>query len=198
MLLMPQVHQSGTSLRQNGIESSSLPMRQETWLASEVQSQEETKRANSTRDSKADNQASKERRSSQANQDLDHEAVKAYRDQFKFCPNAWRRREIILTCKNISLWKEVLASWGYWKDGKWIKYNPLNTNGMIQEYERRARNNSSVSKSRNNVEDCQSRIPRRSDSQVLGMQTRVEIEPRASAGTIEQIVSKALRETDRP
>ena len=70
---------------------------------------------------------------------LEHEAVKAYRQQFKLCPKIGFREDIIATVTDLDLWKSVLATWGYWKEDKWIKFSPLNVKGMMAEYERRAR-----------------------------------------------------------
>jgi hypothetical protein len=67
---------------------------------------------------------------------LDNPAVKFYRDTFKFCPNRGFRKDIVVTVENQELWKQVLTNWGYWKDGKWKKFSPLNVKGMLSEYER--------------------------------------------------------------
>jgi hypothetical protein len=62
--------------------------------------------------------------------------VKLYRDTFLFCPNQGFRKDIAVTVENLDLWKVVLRNWGYWKDGKWKKFNPLNVKGLLSEYER--------------------------------------------------------------
>lgn len=130
--------------------------------------------------------------------DLDHEAVKAYRDQFKFCPNAWRRKEIVLTVKDLDLWKSVLANWGYWKEGKWIKFNPLNTNGMIQEYERQARNTNRISQPRTGSEDRQAGVSERGSRDMLRVREAETVHVRGVRKTLAEIVTEALRAEDRP
>lgn len=42
---------------------------------------------------------------------LDHEAVKLARDALKFCPSRYWREAIVVTVKDIELWKRVLKEW---------------------------------------------------------------------------------------
>ena len=130
--------------------------------------------------------------------DLNHEAVKAYRDQFRFCPSSYRRREIVVTVKDLDLWKEVLANWGYWKEGKWIKFNPLNVNGMIQEYERQARNTNRISKPRTGGENSQAGVSERRERDLLRLREGTNLHVRGVRKTLAEIVTAALREEDRP
>jgi hypothetical protein len=68
---------------------------------------------------------------------IDNHAVIAYRDKFKLMPNTGRRYDIALTVTDLPLWKAVLNEWGYHKNGKWVKFNPLGIGHMLSEYERR-------------------------------------------------------------
>ena len=71
-----------------------------------------------------------------ADETINHPAVKAYRDTFRLMPNRGFRRDIVVTVENQELWKTVLSKWGYWKDGKWKTFSPLNIKGLLSEYER--------------------------------------------------------------
>lgn len=75
----------------------------------------------------------------------DSEAVKVWRDKWKLNLNASRKRDIDLTVKDLELWRFVLEHWGYWKSGKWVKWNPLAVGHQLSEYERLERKRSSQS-----------------------------------------------------
>ena len=66
----------------------------------------------------------------------DSEAVKAWRDRFKLNCSRGRKYDIDVTVTDLDLWRYVLNNWGYWKGGKWIKFNPLATGQQLSEYER--------------------------------------------------------------
>jgi len=67
---------------------------------------------------------------------LDHIAVKAYRDKFKFCPNRGLRADIIATVKDQILWLKILNSWKYQTEsGRVRSKNPLAVKAMLNEYE---------------------------------------------------------------
>lgn len=66
----------------------------------------------------------------------DSPAVKAYRDKFRLNLNYGRRYDIDATVDDLELWNYVLNHWGYWKNGKWKSFNPLNVGHMLSEYER--------------------------------------------------------------
>lgn len=74
-----------------------------------------------------------------SDENLNHPAVKAYRDVMKKTPNWGYRKDIAATVENQELWKQVLETWGYWKADKWIKFNPLNVKGLLSSYERKLR-----------------------------------------------------------
>ena len=64
---------------------------------------------------------------------LDHPAVKVYRDVFKLCPNFGYRKDIVLTVdhfKNLELWKKVVEQW------KREKRHPFRIGGLLAEFER--------------------------------------------------------------
>lgn len=67
-----------------------------------------------------------------------HEGVLAYREQFNLMPNKGFRRDIaatIVTYDDLLLWQELLANWGYWRDGKYHKRNPLDIKGLLTVFE---------------------------------------------------------------
>lgn len=66
----------------------------------------------------------------------DSEAVKIWRDFTRYNLNASRKRDIDLTVTDLELWKFVLDHWGYFKKGKWVKFNPLAVGHQLSEYER--------------------------------------------------------------
>lgn len=63
-------------------------------------------------------------------------AVQMYRDQFALTPNEGFRHDIMVTAKNLSLWKRVLNGWSYTKKGKQVNKNPMAVKAMLDEYER--------------------------------------------------------------
>ncbi len=71
----------------------------------------------------------------------DSPAVKAWRDKFKYNLSPGRREDIDLTVKDLDLWKQVLDSWGYVKNGKWKSFNPFSIGKQLSEYERLERGN---------------------------------------------------------
>jgi hypothetical protein len=66
----------------------------------------------------------------------DSEAVKMYRDRFKLNCSVGRKYDIDATVTDLDLWEYVLNSWGYYKNGKWRNFSPLNLSGLLSEYER--------------------------------------------------------------
>jgi hypothetical protein len=134
---------------------------------------------------------------------LDHEAVKLYRDVFKFCPKLGFRMDIVKTVKDFDLWKNVLTNWGYEKEGKWIKFNPLNVKGMVQEYERRAtderkRTYGSVSGERGSLrQGGETRIPQRRDGHLLRVQEGTRVHARSGGQTLDEVLTGALRANNR-
>lgn len=67
-----------------------------------------------------------------------HEAVLFYRETFDKCPNAGFRRDIAVTVKtydDLLIWQNLLAHWGYFKNGKWKPRNPLDVKGMLTCFE---------------------------------------------------------------
>lgn len=70
-----------------------------------------------------------------------NEAVIAYRDRFELMPNRGFRQDIAVTVKtyeDLMTWQKLLANWGYTdrQTGKWIRKNPLNVKGMLDEFDR--------------------------------------------------------------
>ena len=64
---------------------------------------------------------------------LNHPAVKCYRDIFRLCPNQGFRNEIVLTVDHygdLELFKKVVAQW------KREKRHPFRIGGLLSEYER--------------------------------------------------------------
>lgn len=129
------------------------------------------------------------------------DSVKLWRDTFKLNLRIGFREDIIATVTDLKLWKEVLENWGYWKDGKWIKFSPLNVKGMLSEYELRTtsaarRANAAVGPSGQRegyAKHGQAGIPERSNSQVLEVPRRMESNFRTGRRTLAEIVSQALR-----
>lgn len=135
---------------------------------------------------------------------LDHEAVKAYRDHFRFCPNAGTRKDIVVTVTDLDLWKDVLNNWGYTnKKGKWIKFNPLNARRMLSEYERRAakqpeRSNGTTERTcqRKGGEDfSEVGLSERRYRGMRDVREGTGVRLRAGSETLEEILTKALRKT---
>ena len=137
---------------------------------------------------------------------LNHEAVKLYRDTFKFCPNKGTRNDIAITVTDLDLWKDVLTNWGYEKDGKWIKFNPLNARRMLSEYERRAAKqprrsngtNERISERECPTEDLQIRVSKWRQSHLSCVPENEGVRFRASSKTLEEIVTEALWKANRP
>lgn len=68
---------------------------------------------------------------------MDNLAVKAYRDEFKFCPSVGFRRDIAITVQDLDLWKIVIRDWWYMDTkGRKKKKNPLGVKAMLDDYER--------------------------------------------------------------
>ena len=71
-----------------------------------------------------------------------HEAVLAYREQFDLTPNRGFRNDIAVTVKtyeDLCIWQDLIARWGYMKDGKWKPRNPLDIRGLIRCFEFKVR-----------------------------------------------------------
>ena len=127
---------------------------------------------------------------------LDHPAVKLYRDVMKFCPNAGRRSDIAITVKDLNLWKEILEAW------KARKWNPLTPQWMLSEYERREKSASPTARGtterRAYEKDVQVGVSKRRHPEVSSMPTGKGIDVRASRGTLARIVATALQEMQQP
>ena len=72
-------------------------------------------------------------------------AVKIWRDHFKMNLNLGYRHDIDATITDLELWAFVIRNWGYYKNGKWVNYNPLNVGHLLSEYERLERKRESGS-----------------------------------------------------
>lgn len=66
----------------------------------------------------------------------DSAAVTIWRDQMRYNLSKGRKADIDATVTDLELWKFVLANWGYFKKGKWVKFNPLAVGHQLSEYER--------------------------------------------------------------
>ena len=137
---------------------------------------------------------------------LEHAAVKAYRDQFKLNVKLGFREDIIITVTDLDLWKSILANWGYWKEGKWIKYSPLNIKGMISEYERRTANERTAKQSnrslrrdeqhgepRPHVQNVSVGLPERRDSRMSVLRQRERPDARTGGQTLDDILAQAMQ-----
>lgn len=62
--------------------------------------------------------------------------MRLWRDTFRYNLSPGRKRDIDLTVTDLELWKQVLVSWGYWKQGKWKSFNPFAVGHQLSEYER--------------------------------------------------------------
>jgi hypothetical protein len=67
---------------------------------------------------------------------LDHPAVKAYRDAFKLTPNALQRAEIAGEVTDVATWQEVLRDW------QLASYKLNNIPGMLDKYRKAIRERS--------------------------------------------------------
>ena len=137
---------------------------------------------------------------------LDHPAVKAYRDAFKFCPNLGFRKEIVQTVTDLDLWKSILSTWGFAKDGKWKAHNPLNVKGMMQEYERRASQHTKRSdgpaggihsEPRPDEKDVSVRLPERRDSYLSRVPEAERHNPRRSDRNFDELLAEALQKMQK-
>lgn len=71
-----------------------------------------------------------------------HEAVLFYRETFSLMPNRGFRSDIAVTVKtyeDLCIWQNLLAHWGYFKDGKWRKRSPMDIKGMLTVFEMKQR-----------------------------------------------------------
>lgn len=71
-----------------------------------------------------------------------HEAVLAYREQFNLMPNRGYRSDIAITIRSyedLCIWQDLIAHWGYMKDGKWKPRNPLDVKSLLTVFEMKQR-----------------------------------------------------------
>ena len=130
---------------------------------------------------------------------LNHEAVRLYRETFRLCPSYGRRQDIISTVTNIELWKTVVNEW------KTQKWNPLRINWMLSEYERREKLSERTTaiaqrstERRSDQKHLSVRVSKRRHPEMPSMPTAKGIDLRASRGTLERIVASALQEMQQP
>lgn len=121
---------------------------------------------------------------------LNHEAVKAYREAFRLCPNMGRRQDIVSTVENLELWNEVLTEW---KEQKW---NPLKIGWLLSDYERRLSGGQRISERKRSQEDMQARVSKWRQSNLSCVQEGAGVRFRASSKTLEEVVTQALRSRD--
>lgn len=62
---------------------------------------------------------------------VNHPAVKVYRDILRLMPNWGFRKDIVATVKDLDLWTKILTEW---RERKWNRWK---INWMLSEYERR-------------------------------------------------------------
>ncbi len=127
---------------------------------------------------------------------LNHEAVRFYRDTFRLCPNFGRRKDIVSTVDDVDLWKTLLTEW---KEQKW---NPLRVNWMLSEYERRAakqceRSANGNGRTNQRVDEKEAmplRVSRRRQGHLPDLQEGADLRFRGNSKTLEEIVTEALRQ----
>lgn len=122
---------------------------------------------------------------------LNHEAVKFYRDTFRLCPNRGRREDIISTVTNTELWKTVLTEW---KEQKW---NPLKIGWMLSEYERRLSGGGPTGERERPAESVQAGLSQRRSSDLPRLPENPRVRFRAGRETLAEVVTKALQQNYR-
>lgn len=128
---------------------------------------------------------------------LNHEAVRIYREMFLLCPNAGRRKDIVSTVEDIELWKTILSEW------KTQKWNPLKVNWMLSEYERREQGAAVVSGRRSDQRTSAAQVgevgfPKWSNGRMRDVREGTRVRLRASGETLEEVLTKALRQNNQP
>ena len=68
----------------------------------------------------------------------DSEAVRIWRDAFRLNLSASWKRDVEVTVQDVELWKRLIASWHYYKNGRKIKKSPA-IKTLLDEYEQRER-----------------------------------------------------------
>lgn len=129
---MFEVHHSGSTVREDGRKDSPLPMREGAGLETEIQGQAKTE---TTAGNKKRHRAASSKSSETGKGNQEHPAVKVWRDTFKMNLNPGRKRDIVLTVEpdgeqGLKRWQQLLEKW------KAKKWNPLNINFQLSEYER--------------------------------------------------------------
>ncbi len=66
----------------------------------------------------------------------DSPCVKLWRDTFKLNLSASWKQDVDKTVTDVELWREILANWHYYKNGRKIKKSPA-IKTLLDEYERR-------------------------------------------------------------
>jgi hypothetical protein len=94
----------------------------------------------------------------------DSEAVKLWRDFARLNLSQSWKADIDKTVTDIELWREILANWHYYKNGRKIKKSPGIKN-LLTEYERREFNRDAIQQERDRVH-CQESVPERRDRMV--------------------------------
>lgn len=112
---------------------------------------------------------------------MQNEAVIAYVEKDwgngkHYCPNRGFRIDIIrtvITYEDWRIWVDLLNSWGYWKDGKWVKRNPLDFKGLLTCFEFKQREaqqkKDEIQQSKAIRERGEQRIPKRSVSPMFDL-----------------------------
>jgi len=125
-------------------------------------------------------------------------AIKLYRDTFKLNLKPGFKTDIISTVLDLDLWKSLLTEW---KEKKW---NPLNVKGMLSEYERREskrkRTNDAPkfeSQSETVRDANQVGIPKRRHWNLPNVQQAAGVHGGRSEKTLTEILTNALRKTNR-
>lgn len=124
------------------------------------------------------------------------EAIKIWRDTFKLNLKPGFKQDVLLTVTDLELWKTILLEW---KKKKW---NPFKINWMLSEYERREQNGTTPTVKRtieriSCAKDSQVGLSERSDRGMRDVRERTGIRLRAGSETLEEIVTKALRQNHR-
>lgn len=127
----------------------------------------------------------------------EHEAIKAWRDTFKLNLKLGFKQDILLTVINLESWKALLSEW------KAKKWNPLSIKEQLSEYERRESQTkrSDAALRPGKSEDCttisQAGIPERLDRGVSCVREGPGLHARRDNQTLEEVLTNALRQTNR-
>ena len=79
----------------------------------------------------------------------DSPCVKLWRDTFKLNLSTSWKADVDKTVTDVELWREILSTWWYYKNGRKVKKSPA-IKTLLDEYESRAREQLEARNRRNN------------------------------------------------